>query len=139
MQSLSFKPYCQRGFSLLEVLIGLAILAIALSSGIKALSQIVETQLTVKDQYLGEIAANNALNKLYLEKAWPEISTTQSNCSQLNLVLTCVQHVFETPNPYFRRVEIDVYESSPNDPSLGNAHRLTSVSAVLFNYQTSSL
>ena len=46
------NTFKQQGFSLLEVLIGLAVLAIALMAGVKALSQSVQTQAVIQQQYL---------------------------------------------------------------------------------------
>ena len=69
----------EQGFSLIEVLIGLAILAIALISGIKALSQTVLTQSIVQQQYLAMLSANDALNKIYLQKIWPEFTVQQTS------------------------------------------------------------
>ena len=61
----------QLGFSLIEVLVGLSILAIALMAGVKALTQSVQTQTTVQQQYFAMLSANDALNRIYLQKVWP--------------------------------------------------------------------
>lgn len=81
----------QQGFSLIEVLIGLSILAIALTAGIKALTQSVQTQTTLQQQYLAMLSANDALNKIYLQKVWPEFEVYKANCSQLNVPLVCIR------------------------------------------------
>jgi general secretion pathway protein I len=129
----------QQGFSLIEVLIGLSILAIALTAGVKALTQSVQTQTTIQQQYLAMISANDALNKIYLQKVWPEYDIRKTNCSQLNVPLVCVRTTFATPNPLFRRVVIEVYLASPNDPTEPQEQRLASLTTVVFNYLTSNL
>lgn len=129
----------EQGFSLIEVLIGLAILAIALISGIKALSQTVLTQSVVQQQYLAMLSANDTLNKIYLQKIWPEFTVQRTNCTQLNLPLVCVRSSFATPNPLFRRVEIEVYAASPDDPTQVQGQRLAKLTTVVFNYLTSNL
>ena len=132
----SFK---QQGFSLIEVLIGLSILAIALTAGIKALTQSVQTQTTIQQQYLAMLSANDALNKIYLQKAWPEYRTYKTNCSQLNVPLVCIRSTFPTPNPFFRRVVIEVYLASPTDPIEPQDQRLAKLTTTVFNYLTSNL
>ncbi len=129
----------QQGFSLIEVLIGLSILAIALTAGVKALTQSVQTQTTIQQQYLAMLSANDALNKIYLQKVWPEYDIRKTNCSQLNVPLVCVRTTFATPNPLFRRVVIEVYLASPTDPTEPQDQRLAKLTTVVFNYLTSNL
>ncbi len=129
----------QQGFSLMEVLIGLSILAIALTAGIKALTQSVQTQTTIQQQYLAMLSANDALNKITLQKVWPEYDTRKTNCSQLNVPLVCVRSTFATPNPLFRRVVIEVYLASPTDPTMLQDQRLAVLTTVVFNYLNSNL
>lgn len=129
----------QQGFSLMEVLIGLSILAIALTAGIKALTQSVQTQTTIQQQYLAMLSANDALNKITLQKVWPEYDTRKTNCSQLNVPLVCVRSTFATPNPLFRRVVIEVYLASPTDPTMPQDQRLAMLTTVVFNYLNSNL
>lgn len=129
----------QQGFSLIEVLIGLSILAIALTAGVKALTQSVQTQTTIQQQYLAMLSANDALNKIYLQKVWPEYDIRKTNCSQLNVPLVCVRTTFSTPNPLFRRVVIEVYLASPTDPTEPQDQRLATLTTVVFNYLTSNL
>lgn len=129
----------QKGFSLLEVLVGLAILAIAMISGLKALTQTVQTQTVIQDQYLAMLSANDALNRISLQKTWPEIAVQKSNCSQLNLPLVCIRSVYNTPNPLFRRVEIEVYASQLSDPTAPQGQRLAKLSTAVFNFLNSNL
>ena len=129
----------QQGFSLIEVLIGLSILAIALTAGIKALTQSVQTQTTIQQQYLAMLSANDALNKITLQKVWPEYDTRKTNCSQLNVPLVCVRSTFATPNSLFRRVVIEVYLASPTDPTMPQDQRLAMLTTVVFNSLNSNL
>jgi general secretion pathway protein I len=129
----------QQGFSLIEVLIGLSILAIALTAGIKALTQSVQTQTTIQQQYFAMLSANDALNKISLQKIWPQFEVNRTNCSQLNVPLVCVRSTFATPNPLFRRVVIEVYLASPTDPTTPQDIRLAKLTTIVFNYLNSNL
>ena len=129
----------QQGFSLIEVLIGLSILAIALTAGIKALTQSVQTQTTIQQQYLAMLSANDALNKISLQKIWPQYEVNRTNCSQLNVPLVCVRSTFATPNPLFRRVVIEVYLASPSVSTMQQDQRLAKLTTVVFNYVNSNL
>ena len=129
----------EMGFSLIEVLIGLSILAIALASGIKALIQTAQTQIVIQQQYLALTSANDALNMMYLQKVWPDLSPQSTNCSQLSTQLVCIRNVFVTPNPLFRRVQIEVFESDTDNPLSPRGQRLAKLTTVIFNYQTGAL
>ena len=129
----------QSGFSLLEVMIGLAILAIALISGIKALTQTVQTQSVINQQYLAMLSANDALNRIYLQKTWPELAVQKTICPQPNLPLVCIRTAYPTPNPLFRRVEIEVFAAQPNNPTEPRGQRLATLTTIVFNYLTANL
>jgi general secretion pathway protein I len=139
MQKKDGQSHTELGFTLIEVLIGLSILAIALASGIKALSQTVQTQTVIQQQYLALTSANDALNTLYLQRVWPDLSPQKTNCSQLNTQLVCIRSAFSTPNPLFRRVQIEVYESQTENPLEPRGQRLAKLTAVIFNYQSGTL
>ncbi len=129
----------QKGFSLLEVLIGLAILAIAMISGLKALTQTTQTQTVINQQYLAMLSANDALNRIYLQKTWPDIAVQKTNCSQHNLPLVCIRSIYNTPNPLFRRVEIEVYAAHQDDPTVPQGQRLAKLTTAVFNFLNSTL
>jgi len=133
------KKHSEMGFSLIEVLIGLSILAIALASGIKALSQTAQTQIVIQQQYLALTSANDAMNMMYIQKVWPDLSPQKTNCSQLNTQLVCIRNVFVTPNPLFRRVQIEVFESEADNPLTPLGQRLAKLTTIIFNYQSGAL
>jgi len=137
--SIDSKKRSEMGFSLIEVLIGLSILAIALASGIKALSQTAQTQIVIQQQYLALTSANDVLNMMYIQKVWPDLSPQSTNCSQLSTQLVCVRNVFVTPNPLFRRVQIEVFESEADNPLSPRGQRLAKLTTVIFNYQSGAL
>jgi general secretion pathway protein I len=121
------------GFTLIEVLIGLAILAIALSAGIKAISQSAQTQTGIQERYLALWSANNALNEMVFNQEWPEIGTKSFPCPQLNENFICKKTVFATPNPFFKRVEIAVYAQSSSADGVTTGSRLALLTSLISN------
>jgi general secretion pathway protein I len=121
------------GFTLIEVLIGLAILAIALTSGIKAISQSAQTQASIEERYLALWSANNALNDMVFTKEWPELGSKTFPCPQLNANFICKKTAFATPNPVFRRVEISVYAEAPRETGSNASVRLALLMIVISN------
>ena len=99
----------QGGMVLIEVLVGMAILAIVLISAMRALSSDTDTQHAVMARNLALMSADNTLNQLYMQNAWPEVGTRSSPCPQGNLALLCEQKVSNSSNPNFKRIDITVY------------------------------
>ncbi|MBI0359638.1 type II secretion system minor pseudopilin GspI [Burkholderia oklahomensis] len=97
-----------RGFTMIEVLVALAIIAVALAASIRAVGSMATGASDLHTRLLAGWSADNALAQLRLAHAWPDIGTQTFDCSQGNVALTCTQRVSSTPNPVFRRVEIAV-------------------------------
>ncbi|WP_321844279.1 type II secretion system minor pseudopilin GspI [Paraburkholderia bannensis] len=97
-----------RGFTMIEVLVALAIVAIALAASLRAVGSLATSEAELHDRLLAGWSADNALGQLRLAHAWPDIGERSFDCSQGNLRLTCTQQVAATPNPIFRRVEVSV-------------------------------
>ncbi len=98
----------QPGFTLIEVLVALGIVAIALMAGLKAtgsLSRNAERQTT---SMLGQICAENELIRLRLQRQLPSIGDSQIECLQAGRALQVNLAVSGTPNPNFRRVDARV-------------------------------
>jgi len=101
-------PRGARGFTMIEVLVALAIIAIALAASLRAVGALATSEADLHRRLLAGWSADNALAQLRLEHAWPDIGEQQFDCSQGNLDLMCVERVSTTPNPLFRRVEVSV-------------------------------
>jgi general secretion pathway protein I len=97
-----------RGFTMIEVLVALAIIAIALAASLRAVGSLAASEADLHDRLLAGWSADNTLAQLRLAHAWPDVGEHSFDCSQGNLRLTCTQQVAATPNPVFRRVVVSV-------------------------------
>ena len=98
----------EQGFTMVEVLVALAIIAVALVASLRAVGMLATDEAELHRRLLAGWSADNALTQLHLARQWPELGTTTFDCPQGNLPLTCTQRVSATPNPTFRRVEVSV-------------------------------
>jgi len=121
------------GFALIEVLVGLAILSIALIAGLRAIANGADTQLAISQRTLALWSADNALMEMRMSRAFPDIGTTVFNCPQANYLFICQRKIMSTPNPSFRRVEITVYAANPQSPVLATGPRLAWLTTVIPN------
>jgi len=123
----------QSGFALIEVLVGLAVLSIALLAGLRAIANGADTQLAVSQRTMALWSADNVLMDLRMSRAWPEQGTSTFNCPQASYVFVCQRKVLSTPNPGFRRVEVTVYLSSQSSADVANGPRLAWLTTIIPN------
>ena len=121
----------QAGFALIEVLVGLAVLSIALIAGLSALASGADTQLAVSQRTQALWSADNALADLRMNRQWPEMGTTTFSCPQERYAFVCQRKVLSTPNPSFRRVELTVYLASPTGGDVASGPRLAWLTTIL--------
>lgn len=108
MRSRSRPLPASRGFTMIEVLVALAIIAVALGAALRAAGLLASNERELHNRLLAGWSADNVLTRLHLSREWPEVGSHSFDCSQGNLALTCTEKVSTTPNPVFRRVEVAV-------------------------------
>lgn len=96
------------GFTLVEVLVALAIVAIALGAGVKATGALTRNAERQSDVLLAQICAENELVKVRLSRQMPGIGDSVVTCVQGGRSFAVTLGVRPTPNPSFRRVDATV-------------------------------
>lgn len=114
-----------RGFTLIEVLVALAIVAVALLAGIRAAGSMTHTNAELRLRALAQLSADNHIAELRAANAFPQVGTRTVECAQGAAKLECVEEVKATPNPLFRRVEVRVYRGAARE------HRLAELVGIL--------
>lgn len=108
----------QRAFTLVEILVALAILAIALTAGMRALMQATDTASALKARTLALWVAQNRLAAAQIAVPWPALGNYAGEATQANASFTWRAVVSGTPNPQFRRIDITVGEPATPDYAL---------------------
>ena len=93
------------GFTLIEVLVALAIVAVALSAGIKAAGALVNNAQRLADVSAAQWCADNELAGMKLGRNTPGVGDLEFQCSELGRAYPGRLVVRPTPNPNFRRVD----------------------------------
>jgi len=93
-----------RGFTLIEVLVSLGIVAIALVAGLQASAALTTNAQRQTDVLLAHLCAENELTRLRLTRQMPSVGETDTACEQAGQAFTVRLRIAPTPNPNFRRV-----------------------------------
>ena len=118
-----------RGFTLIEVLVALAVIAITLAAGLQATGALTRAAVRQSDQWLAQICAENELTRLRLQRQLPGTGDSEMPCEQAGRLLRVRVAVLPTPNPNFRRIDA-VVEGDVD----GNTVRLLSLSTIIGRY-----
>jgi general secretion pathway protein I len=93
------------GFTLVEVLVAVAIVAITLAAGLKAAGALTDNAQRLGDVVNAQWCADNALTNLRLAKQFPGVGDIEFACNQMGRDYQGRLVTRPTPNPNFRRVD----------------------------------
>jgi general secretion pathway protein I len=94
-----------RGFTLIEVLVALAIVAVTLATGFKAAAALTANAERAQSVTLAQWCADNYLTDLRLAGEFPNVGDLPFGCEQLGRKLNGTLVVRPSFNPNFRIVE----------------------------------
>lgn len=118
----------QRGFTLLESLVALAILAIALAAVLRATSASTNHVDALRLRLLADWVAQNRLALHAGRGDWLPVGAQQGVEAQAGMKFIWNEKISSTPNPAFRRIEVSVAQE--NDPQ----HALRHLSGYLVQF-----
>lgn len=95
----------RRGFTLIEVLVAVAIVAVALAAGMRAAGTLTDNAQRLASVTAAQWCADNHLVALKLSRNFPSIGDSDFTCQQLGVTYEGKRVVRPTPNPNFRRVD----------------------------------
>ena len=109
------RSQTSQGFTLIEVLVALGIVAIALMAGLRSTDALSRNASRQSTQWLAQICAENEFSRLRLSRQVPPVGESSNSCLQAGLELQVNLTVQVTPNPNFRRVDARVEQRNGLD------------------------
>lgn len=112
-------PKHQSGFTLIEVLIAMTVIALAMSAIIQSASTAAYNTSHIRDKTFAHWVAQNHMESLRLEKAFPDIGDKETEVEMVDRKWKINTKVSETPEKDLRRIDIRVRgESDPKSTSI---------------------
>lgn len=106
------------GFTLLETLVALAILAIALTAAFRAMGVTAQSSAELRERLIGDWVAENRLAELRATQAWPDAGTHEGSAEQAGRSYRWREEVKSTANPLFRRVDVSVFSEASDEHAI---------------------
>jgi general secretion pathway protein I len=103
------------GFTLIEILVAVAILAVALAATTRAASVATDGALETRQRLLATWAAQNVVAEMRARHVFPPTGGAKASAEQGGLALAIDENVVETPNPTIRRVDVAVSDARNPD------------------------
>ncbi|MGN8120894.1 type II secretion system minor pseudopilin GspI [Pseudomonas sp. 22082] len=113
----------QAGFTLIEVLVALAIIAVAMSAAVRVAGLMTQSSGVLRDRSIAMIAAQSRMAELRLEGRLP-MGVKAMECDQGRLLLRCEQVIGAVENGRMLKVGVQVFDRSQEAPPLARLETL---------------
>lgn len=105
----------QSGFTLIECLVALFIIAIVLASATRSISMTVQDVEDTTSREAANWIVNNQYASYRIDGVYPNMGNTKKTIDMAGRSFIVSSSVSATPNPYFRRIDISVSRTTnPN-------------------------
>lgn len=115
----------EQGFTLIEVLVALAIIAVAMSAAVRVAGLMTQSSGVLRDRSVAMIAAQSRMAELRLEGKLP-VGMKAIDCDQGRLLLRCEQVIGTAENGRLLKIAIQVFDRNQDVPPLAKLETLLS-------------
>ncbi|QHS09483.1 type II secretion system minor pseudopilin GspI [Sinimarinibacterium sp. NLF-5-8] len=114
-----------RGFTLVEMLVAVAILAIAMSAILSGMARYADNAAYLRQRTVALWVAHNRLTELQLQQTWPDLGKSDGTVSMGGSQWLWQAEVLNTQDERLRRVNIRVMAPGQKNPKAGAAASLS--------------
>lgn len=113
------KP--QRGFTLVEMLVAVAVLAIAMAAILAGMTRYADNTARLRERTVALWVAHNRLTEIVLQPAWPDVGKSDGEMQMAGRKWKWEVEVKKTDDEHLRRVDIHILSPTRQ----GNAAKLS--------------
>lgn len=114
-----------RGFTLIEVIIAVAVLAAAMGAIISGMARYADNAAYLREKTVALWVAHNRLSELQLEPGWPDTGKSDGVVEMAGVEWRWFMTVLETPDDKVRRVDIRVQQNKKDNDAASLSSFLT--------------
>lgn len=115
MITASGPAWQQRGFSLIEVLVAMVVLAAALTAVIQSTTAASASQQRLAESSVARWVASNQIALLRAAPGWPELGLDQGSTQMAQRTWYWRRSVSATAEPDMRRIDVQVYSDAQQE------------------------
>lgn len=104
-----------RGFTLIEVLVAVAVLAIAMAAVIGTAARMANNSAYLRDKTLAMLVAHNRVAKYQLQPNWPDTGDSDGEVTLAGQTWEWKAQISKTKAPSLRRVQVTVMKEDSDD------------------------
>ena len=120
------KSRKSKGFTLIEVLVAVAVLALAMGAVLVSGSQYADNAIYMRDKTFASWVAHNVLNEWHIQQKWPKVGNEEGETEMAGRDWYWTAEISKTPDPQVRRVDLFIHTEEGDD-----APTILTVSAFL--------
>lgn len=128
------KVETAQGFSLIEVLVAIGMVALALTAGLGASMGLTRQAEREPEVLLAQLCAQNTLAGLRLARELPALGDSSQVCSQAGREFEVRVNVQATASADFRQINAQVRQAAPSAVDRADQQVLLSLSTVMGRY-----
>jgi general secretion pathway protein I len=108
------------GFTLLEVLVALTIIAVALAAALRSAAALTEGTHDLELRIYAQLLASSELAEIRLSNSLPTDADAIYDCLQAGVTFRCHRRIESSPNPFLRWVRVDVADARAPERQLAS-------------------
>lgn len=109
-----------RGFTLIEVMVALAIIGVTMGAFLKAAGQNASNTGYLRDKTLAHWVAMNKMTEYHVLEQWPNVSRSNGVVTMAQRDWKWTVKITQTPDKDMRRIDIDVATNADPDQALSS-------------------